>query len=326
MNRVVVLGGTGYIGTAVCRALHATHTVTSVSRHPVTNGLWDHVKVDLSDSTQIREVVADADILVFTAGYSRSDKQWRVTMHDCSEAAEARKINVDAVATASAALTKYGRSSATPPLFVFASSMAVHDGAPKGYAAHKRDAERALAAIAPQVHSVSLRLSTVYGISAGETTSTDLAAVGTGVIATWARAALQGEPVWLWSDATIRRDLVHIDDVAQAVALVVDNPTPRSYYDIGSGIGWSLRWLAEGVVETVFQTTGIRSKILMRQAPDHATTSDLRSVLADPTPFTNDTGWHPNHDDPRQDIENLVAYLAAQQHREVYSQGEASSP
>lgn len=56
---------------------------------------------------------------------------------------------------------------------------------------------------------------------------------GQGVLALWIRAVLAGEPLRIYGDAA--RDYVYVDDVARAVALVVERPDAPSVLNVGSG-------------------------------------------------------------------------------------------
>ena len=301
VGRTVVLGGTGYLGAAISRRLARTGPVTSVSRHRgPTSPRVEQVVADVSDPAQARAAVDGASAVVCAVGYSTAATQWRIANEDAS----ARRVNVDAVAEVIRSLERSAVRHSAPPLVVFAGTVAVHDpDTLSGYAAQKREAEQILAEAARRgvVRTVSLQLSTVYGA--------DAAGAGRGVVASWARDALGGAPLRIWSDGSVLRDLVHVDDVARAFALVAGHPgTLRPAYQLGSGVGSRLRWIAERVVAAASRH-GARSIIESLPAPAHAAPSDLRDVVTDPTLFSADTAWSARVD-PAAGIDHLVARLA----------------
>ena len=74
---VVVLGGTGYVGSRVCRkALERGHSVVSVSRRgkpgdgedTFSDGAVKYVAGDLTDPATVNEVLKDADAVVHAVG------------------------------------------------------------------------------------------------------------------------------------------------------------------------------------------------------------------------------------------------------------------
>ncbi len=73
-----------------------------------------------------------------------------------------------------------------------------------------------------------------------------------GVIAAFAAAAAQGEPLVIWGDGSIVRDYIHIDDVTDALlrAGSVADLSQRTI-NIGSGEGRSVRGVADAVEAAV---------------------------------------------------------------------------
>lgn len=67
----------------------------------------------------------------------------------------------------------------------------------------------------------------------------------------FSQLARRGESIPLYEDGAIVRDFVLIDDVADALAAVIDRgPSGRSGpYDIGTGVGTTIAQLAEAVAE-----------------------------------------------------------------------------
>ena len=71
----------------------------------------------------------------------------------------------------------------------------------------------------------------------------------TGIVSLFSQMARRGESIPLYEDGRITRDFVYIDDVADSLASVILDPpegkAPR--FDIGSGIGTTIRELAEAI-------------------------------------------------------------------------------
>jgi UDP-glucose 4-epimerase len=105
---------------------------------------------------------------------------------------------------------------------------------------------------------------------------------GQGVIAAIFRKALQAEPITIWGDGTVVRDYIHVSDVVEAIlcAVRLDSPTAPRLYNIGSGVGKSLRDILDAVrrlrdgdltvINTPGRLTDVPASILdIRQATAH---------------------------------------------------------
>jgi len=68
-----------------------------------------------------------------------------------------------------------------------------------------------------------------------------------------------GEPVDLYNGGTGRRDLIHVDDVVRAIDLVISNGEINTIYNIGSGVGTSVRDMILAAKQLAQSSSEIRS-------------------------------------------------------------------
>ncbi|ANZ43527.1 nucleoside-diphosphate sugar epimerase [Lentzea guizhouensis] len=279
---VAVLGGSGFVGSAVSARLAARARGAGGGTRPgVPPFPAELVAADLTEPGAVAAAVAGADVVLplvlFTGGGT-----WRSP----PGAADAARVNVGIVAEA---------VDAARGTVVFAGSTSqVGPGAPERidgtetdhpeseYDRQKCAAERVVLAAG----GCSLRLPTVFGPSTG---SPDR-----GVVTAMARRALAGEPLTVWGAGDVERDLVFVEDVAEAFAAAVahaDRLAGRAWL-VGSGAGVAVRALFELVAATVAELTG-RPAVPVRSVPPppYATASDFRSLVADPAGLTLATGW-----------------------------------
>lgn len=136
----------------------------------------------------------------------------------------AERVNVGLVRDLVEAVRASGRPD-TAVLFTGSVSAAgpsergVYDGTepdePQGeYDRQKLAAERVLLAASAEgvLRGISLRLPTVFGYGPDST------ARDKGIVSSMVRRAVAGEPITMWHDGTVRRDLLYVEDVARAFA------------------------------------------------------------------------------------------------------------
>ncbi len=283
-TRVAVLGGSGFVGSAVSARLAALGArVRVVARDPgVPPFPAEVVAADLAEPGAVAAAVAGADVVLplvlFTGGGT-----WRVA---AGSAADAARVNVgivaDAVDAARGTVVFAGSTSQVGPGAPERIDGTETDRPESEYDRQKCAAER----LVLDAGGCSLRLPTVFGPSTG---SPDR-----GVVTAMARRALAGEPLTVWGAGDVERDLVFVEDVAEAFAAAVvhaDRLAGRAWL-VGSGAGVAVRALFELVAATVAELTG-RPAVPVRSVPPppHATASDFRSLVADPAVLTLATGW-----------------------------------
>ncbi|QFU89741.1 NAD(P)-dependent oxidoreductase [Amycolatopsis sp. YIM 10] len=306
---VTVLGASGFVGTAVVREF-AAHPVRLrlVSRRPaaVPANAVAEAEVCTADLTRpgaIAAAVRGSDVVIQLVAYINGPSTWRVEEGD--KAAE--RVNLGLVRELVAVLREQGRTTGPPPVVVFAGSLS-QAGVPRSallsdetpdepvtvYDRQKLEAERELVAAteAGVLRGITLRLPTVYGAGVGPST------LERGVVAAMMRRALAGEPLTMWHDGTVARDLVCVDDVARAFAAAVDHADALAgrRWLIGSGEATRIGDLFHRIAAVVAARTGRPPVPVVSTASTQAGASDLFDVVCGSTAFGDLTGWSPRTD------------------------------
>ncbi|MGW1219875.1 NAD-dependent epimerase/dehydratase family protein [Streptomyces californicus] len=308
---IAVLGASGFIGSAIsARLARLPVRLRTVGRGPLPPpvGAVADVKPFRADLTRpglIAESVAGADAVVYLLAHIAGPGGWRAQEGD-THAAEA---NLGLMRDLVAALRGAHRPG-PPPAVLFAGTVmqagTVPDRRIDGteqdrpvtpYPRQKLAAERLLLEATAEglLRSVSLRLPTVYG-------HVDAAPAGggdKGVVATMIRRALRGEALPLWGEGTVRRDLLHVDDVAAAFTAALGSvdrgeELAGRHWVLGSGRGERLRDLFGAVALAVAEHTG-RPPVALKQVepPDYAEPIDFCDIEVDSRAFRSATGWQP---------------------------------
>jgi dTDP-4-keto-6-deoxyhexose 4-ketoreductase len=139
------------------------------------------------------------------------------------------------------------------------------------------------------LRGIVLRLATVYGQG---TTPFD---VEHGVVSAMLRKAIAGEPLTMWGEGTVARDLICVDDVARAFLAAMDHAdalTGRSWL-IGTGNATSVRDLFTSIAQAVSSRTGRPAVPVVSVRPDKADASDAVDFVVGSAAFGKVTGWLP---------------------------------
>ena len=147
------------------------------------------------------------------------------------------------------------------------------------YAASKRSAELVADSVvrhAPGMRVAALRFFTVYGARQRPEMAITL----------FARAILEGRPITIFGDGSMRRDFTHSDDIARGVIAALDHARPGfRTYNLGSGAPITLRELVAALEHAAGQTAEVRS------AP--VPPGDVDATFADIARATSELGWAP---------------------------------
>jgi nucleoside-diphosphate-sugar epimerase len=315
---VVVLGASGLLGSAIAGQLAARPIrLRLVGRRasPVPDRVRAEVDVrqaDLTEPAAVAAVTTDADAIVHLVAHTTGTGAWRSAEHD--DSAERANVGVlrEVIKTVAA------QSRPRPPTVLFSGSVS-QAGRPRSarlteqepdrpetvYDRHKLAAERALLAAteAGVVRGVSLRLGTLFG----QGTVPDV--VDRGVVATMMRRAFAGEPLTMWNDGSVRRDLLCVDDAAAAFVRALECVEALSgrHWLISSGRTVSVGELFTAIAKTVADHTGL-PPVPVRAVPPPAESiaADLVDFAPDPSAFIAATGWR-----AQVPLQNALEHLAA---------------
>ncbi|HWG98569.1 MAG TPA: NAD-dependent epimerase/dehydratase [Pilimelia sp.] len=301
---VVVLGASGFIGTAVTREFLARPVrLRLVSRRPVPLPPGGVAEVqplhrDLTEPGAVAAAVAGADVVIHLLAYIKGLSTWRVREGDHA----AERVNVGLMHDLIEAVR--GQRRGTPPVVVFAGALSQvgtaggaavtgeeTDEPASEYDRQKLAAERALAdaTAAGLVRGITLRLPSVCGQGTGPST------LEHGMVGAMMRRAFAGEPLTMWHDGTVARDLVCVDDVARAFAAAVDHADALAgrHWLIGSGQRTTVGELFRAIAEVVARHTGKPPVPVTQVRHRAAAPADLVDFVVGSSAFSRVTGWSP---------------------------------
>jgi UDP-glucose 4-epimerase len=278
MTRVLVTGGSGFIGRHVVRALtDEGHGVVVVDRveHPDAST----VTGELEDvATRDRAVTADIGAIVHLAAETS-------VLGSVERPEKVHRVNVDVTA----ALLELARRRGVAT-FVMASTNAVVGGFDgtfteqvplrplTPYGATKAAAEMLVSGYAGAygLRAPILRLTNVYGPGMKDKDS---------FVPRMLKAAARDAGVQVYGDGLQRRDLVHVDDVARAFAMALSPDWPSGPTIIGSGASVSVL----DMLEAARHSTG--RAIPAEHVP--AKKGEMPAVVVD-TSRARALGWTPS--------------------------------
>ncbi|MGW6055069.1 NAD-dependent epimerase/dehydratase [Streptomyces sp. NPDC055189] len=305
---IVVLGASGFIGSAVTAEFAGQPVrLRTVARRPVvlppgSLAEHEHHGADLTEPGSIAAAVAGADAVIYLVAHISGQSAWRASADD----PEAERVNLQPVRDLVEALRARGGSDTSGgcPAVLFAGTTmqaglkdtlridgSESDAPHTAYPLQKLSAEWTLKSAGSEgvLRAVSLRFPTVYGRPRGES------AEAKGVVSVMAQRALEGRPLTMW-DGTVRRDLIHVDDVARAftAALRHTDVLAGRHWVVGSGQGVRLSDLFGDIAAAVAARTGEPPvPVETVEPPDYAEAMDFHSVEIDSSAFRQATGWEP---------------------------------
>lgn len=202
------------------------------------------------------------------ARYAQVNVEGTTTMLDL-----AREAGVARFVFASSS-SVYGNST---PLPAKEEASAIEPESP--YAASKRGAELvalALARRAPSMHVTALRFFTVYGPRQRPEMAITL----------FTRAALEGKPIVMFGDGSMKRDFTHVDDIVRGVLAACERaPVGFRAYNLGSGAPIRLGDLVTAIRTAV----GVDFPVERKPVP----LGDVDATFADISRAKSELGWSP---------------------------------
>lgn len=246
-KRVLVVGGAGFIGSAVVSALIKAEAdvsvldLVSVARSDVYS-----IVGPLSDLSIVASAVVGVDIVIFLAnaslpGSSHANLSAEVSSHvlaTINVAEMAAGVGVKNFVFASSGGTVYGYSPQNGQSLCEQNSTKPRNA----YGVSKLSIEHYLRLLSMNrsMSTLSLRLANPYGEG-------QKANRAQGVIAAAMEHAYRGTKMLVWGDGSVERDFVHISDVAIAFIKACTYQGACDVINIGSGQSTPLLTVLEGV-------------------------------------------------------------------------------
>ncbi|MFV2109786.1 NAD-dependent epimerase/dehydratase family protein [Micromonospora sp. LOL_015] len=297
---IVVLGASGFVGSALLTLLaERPVTVRAISRRPAVvpksgPAEFEVASADLTDEGATAAAVDGADavinLVLDTAG-------WRGTDGDSAAA----RVNVDVVRD----LVDVARTRPGQLAVVFAGSASQVgrarrtpiDGTEPDHPETEYDRQKLAAEVLLDrasadgvLRGITLRMPTVFG-PAHPGGGPDR-----GVVSTMIRRALAGEPLTMWHDGTIQRELLYVHDAAAAFVAALDHVDALvgRHWPLGSRHGEPVGDLFRTIAALVAAETGRPPVPVVSVAPPAvARLTDFHSMVVDASAFTAVTGWRP---------------------------------
>lgn len=283
--KVVITGATGSIGQAFLQRLAQQnvmaahplliHAITSSHQGEASLGeQFPHILVTRHSEWQgIEEALSGADVLVHLAWSSVPNTAALDPAEDLRTNVELGRVLLDQVAARgvgrvvflSSGGTVYGPVEHAEPI------TEDHPAAPStAYGRSKLVFERLLSshAVTKGYGALVLRPSNVYGMPISDSRPQ-------GVVHHWMKAVLDGRPIELWNEGSTVRDLIHIDDMVDALMLGIGYRGPNEIVNVGTGVGTSLAELLGAMEDLV----GHPLDIVARTGPDGAVGRNVLSTV-----------------------------------------------
>jgi len=240
--KVLVTGGAGFIGSTVALKLAQKGHQVIIYDVGVWDALEDHteyIKGDIFDVGHLTETVRQCDVVVHMVGLA-----------DARASQEHPQMSFDLNIRSLQVLLESMRDNGVARL-ILPSSAAIYGAVDKSpvseetvpkfsgvYPYHKFIAEKLAETYSLNygIHITILRLFNVYGIK------------GQGILNILLDKATKGEPVKLYGEQQ-KRDFIHVSDVAKVFARVLELDHKFEVYNVGTGIGRSIKDLTTIVKE-----------------------------------------------------------------------------
>jgi UDP-glucose 4-epimerase len=289
-RRVAVLGGLGFVGSHLCRALVASgYTVRIFDKlyalHALVEDLEGAVEIvegDIARPDDVLGVIADAETVIHLVhttvpGSSMKDPAYDISSNVMASArwlSRLHETKIRRLLYVSSGGTVYGVPRTNP-------IDEAHPTDPiSSYGITKLAIEKYVAMYAPMfgIDYCLLRPSNVYG--AGQRLH-----IGQGVIGVLADRALRGESFEVWGTGTSLRDYLYIDDLVAATMGLLSYTGPHKVFNISSGKGFSVL----DIIAILRNQLGLTPKVEYK--PDRG--FDVPANVLDSLRLQTETGWRP---------------------------------
>jgi nucleoside-diphosphate-sugar epimerase len=297
-DTALVTGGCGLLGSAVVRQLAARgmrvvvvdSAVPGSGYHPLNlDGVGGSLTVhrsDVRDAAAMERLAAGATMVMHLAG---------LTSHAASMADPLADLDVNVRGTLS--MLEACRKACPAAAFVFASTRQVygrpdrlpvaesHPVRPPDVNAINKVAAEQYCALYHRIHGLRtcvLRLTNVYGPGLRIVDAKQM------FLGIWLRNALEGRPIQVFGDGAQRRDLLYVDDAAEAVVAATRAEAAGGLFNVGRDDTVSLQQLAQQVSALAGGTP-----IVNVPFPAERKAIDIGDYATDGTSIRRVLGWFP---------------------------------
>jgi UDP-glucose 4-epimerase len=280
---ILLLGGGGFIGTALSRRLaqdgRRVHVVARQSSTIVHTGAVVHTG-DLGDDELLATLLEECSTVVHLAATTtpgtsavhpaKELETLAPTLRLLEELQSRKDVHLVFISSGG---TVYGNPASNP---VTESSPLI----PSSYhGAGKVALEAFFDAFRAGGHPVTvLRLSNTYGPE-------QQLNQGFGLIRTVLQHILRGTTMEIWGDGENIRDFIYIDDVTNAIATAIGAPADSGTYNVGSGRGYTLNRVLD-IAERICGAS-------LCVASHPARSIDVRQIVLDISRIHSTLGWSP---------------------------------
>jgi UDP-glucose 4-epimerase len=259
--RICITGGSGFIGTALLRALilrgYPKQQLTVIDPAPPSKEFRGKVRYysgDLADPRVLRRALRDGDIVVHLGGTSNQATSQRDPRNDALRNIGGTLMLLEQASKKG--IAKFVFPSSAPSVYGTQRRLPVTESARCDpiavYGAIKLSLEYFIAYFARVGHFpyVILRAANVYG--PGQFAETH------GVVSRFAIRALTDRPIDVWGPPTTARDFVYVDDFIEALLRSIERPVANLTLNIASGRATTLASLIAAVERSVGKRARVR--------------------------------------------------------------------
>lgn len=282
-GHILLLGGSGFIGQALCRRLATLpHDVIVVShtepRFKAQNVRW--VEGSLDDAQLLHELLPNCEVAFHLASRTTPGASAQAPVREATDNLLPTLRLIETLHQYPHARLVYvssGGATYGPSLQIPVSEQ--HCPHPQSYyGAGKVAVEAFLDALRAQGHRIAiLRPSNVYG--PGQPLRP-----GFGLVRTVLDHIRHNTAITVWGDGSIVRDYLYIDDLVDALMLTMD-PMSDGLFNVGYGSGHSINEL----ISLAHEVTGIAPTV--NYTCDRKV--DVPIIVLDITAIRNHYGWRP---------------------------------
>jgi UDP-glucose 4-epimerase len=304
-GKCCVLGGTGFIGSALVRQLcRSGRTVQVVGRGPAPANLptgATYLRVNVSEPKSLRGLfssTAEVIDLVYDSVPKTSFEDPIADIQNNLPATvavmeELARSHVERFIYVSSGGTVYGEASPLP----ISEEHPTRPISPYGVSKLACERYADLYRVCCDVPSIIVRPGNAYGEhQAGN--------VGQGFIATAIWSYLHQQPVTIFGERGTKRDYIHVEDIATAILAILDKGMIGDTYNIGTGIGTDNLQIID-LVASMAEYSGIAApKVDIKPSRPF----DVKANVLDNSKIKFLTGWQPRID-LREGIQRCWNYM-----------------